>query len=290
MNSSSRPGPITRFRAGLPVGGPLVASVASAIGPPITRCCAVHAADPRSRARHAAIRRPERAGAASADTAGPCPAPRRPAWSPARPATSAGGWCPNCSTAGHRVRVMTRSADRLRDHPWVGPRRDRRAPTPRDAEAGRRGLRRGRRRLLPDPRPRQRAAASRRPTGAPAEVMARAANEAGVGRLVYLGALEPEGEELSPHLRSRAEVAEILLGSGVPDRRAARRRRPRVGLGVVRDAALPHRAAAGDGHAALGAQPDPADRRPGRAALPRRLRDPAGRRCTAASTSAAPTS
>src|SRR3954449_1424570 len=46
--------------------------------------------------------------------------------------------------------------------------------------------------------------------------MARAAREAGVGRLVYLGGLEPRGEELSPHLRSRAEVAAILLGSGVP--------------------------------------------------------------------------
>src|SRR3712207_8346049 len=44
----------------------------------------------------------------------------------------------------------------------------------------------------------------------------RAAREAGVGRLVYLGGLEPQGEKLSPHLRSRAEVGEILLGSGVP--------------------------------------------------------------------------
>ncbi len=46
--------------------------------------------------------------------------------------------------------------------------------------------------------------------------MARAARAAGVGRLVYLGGLEPEGEEMSPHLRSRAEVADILLASGVP--------------------------------------------------------------------------
>ena len=100
----------------------------------------------------------------------------------------------------------------------------------------------------------------------------------------------PSGEELSPHLRSRAEVAEILLGVRGADRRAAGRRGHRLGLGVVRDAALPDRAAAGDGHAALGAQPDPADRRPRRAALPGRLRRPAGRRCTAASTSAARTS
>jgi hypothetical protein len=46
--------------------------------------------------------------------------------------------------------------------------------------------------------------------------MATAAREAGIDRLVYLGGLEPEGEELSPHLRSRGEVATILLDSGVP--------------------------------------------------------------------------
>jgi len=50
-----------------------------------------------------------------------------------------------------------------------------------------------------------------------AQVFARAAREAGVGRLVYLGGIvsAPAGE-LSPHLRSRGEVAEILLRSGVP--------------------------------------------------------------------------
>src|SRR5665811_1217314 len=44
----------------------------------------------------------------------------------------------------------------------------------------------------------------------------RAAREAGVGRIVYLGGLFPEGEDLSPHLESRKEVGEILLASGVP--------------------------------------------------------------------------
>lgn len=42
------------------------------------------------------------------------------------------------------------------------------------------------------------------------------AREAGVGRIVYLGGLYPEGEDLSPHLGSRREVGEILLASGVP--------------------------------------------------------------------------
>lgn len=42
------------------------------------------------------------------------------------------------------------------------------------------------------------------------------AREQKVGRMVYLGGLLPEDEDLSPHLRSRAEVGWILLASGVP--------------------------------------------------------------------------
>ena len=45
--------------------------------------------------------------------------------------------------------------------------------------------------------------------------LARAAHAAGVGRIVYLGGLHPEDAPLSRHLRSRAEVGEILLHSGV---------------------------------------------------------------------------
>ena len=43
-----------------------------------------------------------------------------------------------------------------------------------------------------------------------------AAKAAGVQRIVYLGGLVPKGEELSPHLASRAEVGQLLLDSGVP--------------------------------------------------------------------------
>ncbi|MFT2817814.1 SDR family oxidoreductase [Leifsonia sp. A12D58] len=46
--------------------------------------------------------------------------------------------------------------------------------------------------------------------------VARAAKEAGVSRIVYLGGLHPDAPKLSPHLRSRAEVGRILLDSGVP--------------------------------------------------------------------------
>lgn len=47
-----------------------------------------------------------------------------------------------------------------------------------------------------------------------AENFAAAAKEQAVGRLIYLGGLGSAGEELSPHLRSRHEVGEILERSG----------------------------------------------------------------------------
>jgi len=49
-----------------------------------------------------------------------------------------------------------------------------------------------------------------------AENFAEAAKRAGVQRLVYLGGLTPGGDDVSPHLRSRTEVGDILLASGVP--------------------------------------------------------------------------
>ena len=45
---------------------------------------------------------------------------------------------------------------------------------------------------------------------------AAAAKAAGVGRIIYLGGLGREDEDLSPHLRSRQEVGRILSESGVP--------------------------------------------------------------------------
>ena len=48
-----------------------------------------------------------------------------------------------------------------------------------------------------------------------ATVFAEAAAKAGVGRIVYLGGLEPTDSEVSPHLRSRREVGELLAGTGI---------------------------------------------------------------------------
>ena len=45
---------------------------------------------------------------------------------------------------------------------------------------------------------------------------ARAARRAGVRRIVYLGGLGDSGDRLSPHLRSRHEVGDLLRQSGVP--------------------------------------------------------------------------
>src|SRR3954464_9189237 len=42
-----------------------------------------------------------------------------------------------------------------------------------------------------------------------------AAQRAGVRRVVYLGGLHPTGPELSPHLRSRTAVGDILIDSSI---------------------------------------------------------------------------
>ena len=49
-----------------------------------------------------------------------------------------------------------------------------------------------------------------------ARTMARAAAESGLSRLIYLGGLGEENPALSRHLRSRAEVAEILAAGTTP--------------------------------------------------------------------------
>ncbi|KUO07431.1 SDR family oxidoreductase [Streptomyces sp. DSM 15324] len=124
---------------------------------------------------------------------------------------------PELLAAGLRVRCLVRSPGRLRDHPWAGRVEVVRGDVT-DAES---------------------VAAAMRGVGVAyylvhalgtgedfeetdrraARIFGRAAHDAGLGRLVYLGGLTPYGvpeERLSPHLRSRAEVGRILLGSGVP--------------------------------------------------------------------------
>ena len=45
---------------------------------------------------------------------------------------------------------------------------------------------------------------------------AEAAAAAGVSRIIYLGGLVPEGDSVSPHLASRAEVGDVFLDGAVP--------------------------------------------------------------------------
>ncbi len=118
---------------------------------------------------------------------------------------------PELLDAGHRVRCMARSSRRLRDHPWAGrveiveadatdPEATRRALDGVDvayylihAIGGAGGFAESDRRA--------------------ARTFAAAARDAGADRLVYLGGMDPQ-EELSPHLRSRAEVGRSCSAAG----------------------------------------------------------------------------
>ncbi|MEZ3181670.1 SDR family oxidoreductase [Streptomyces pimonensis] len=124
---------------------------------------------------------------------------------------------PELLDAGYRVRCLARSPDRLRDHPWTGRAEVVRGDVTDSASVAAaldgvdvayylvHALGAGRGFEETDRRS--------------ARIFGGRAREAGVRRIVYLGGLTPAGvpeRELSPHLRSRAEVGRILLDSGVP--------------------------------------------------------------------------
>ncbi|WP_405532413.1 SDR family oxidoreductase [Streptomyces avidinii] len=124
---------------------------------------------------------------------------------------------PELIAAGHRVRCLARTPEKLRDHPWAGQAEIVRgdvtdaeslAPALRDIDVAYylvHALGTGR--------------DFERTDRQAARNFAEQARAAGVRRIVYLGGLTPRGvpeQDLSPHLRSRAEVGRILLDSGVP--------------------------------------------------------------------------
>jgi uncharacterized protein YbjT (DUF2867 family) len=120
---------------------------------------------------------------------------------------------PELLAAGHDVRCMTRRPARLRERPWAGEvefaEADALDPDAvRDALAGTQVAYYLIHAIGGD---RDFAATDRRA----ARVFAAAAKETEVGRIVYLGGLY-SGGPLSAHLRSRGEVEELLLASGVP--------------------------------------------------------------------------
>lgn len=122
---------------------------------------------------------------------------------------------PELLGSGHAVRCMARDSGKLGDRPWSGDVQVSQADAT-DPNAVRRALEGvdvayylihslG---LGGSFEQRDRAAA---------RVFADGAKSAGVRRIVYLGGIvSGDPLDLSPHLRSRAEVGDILLGSGVP--------------------------------------------------------------------------
>ncbi|MFE4537162.1 SDR family oxidoreductase [Streptomyces scopuliridis] len=140
---------------------------------------------------------------------------------------------PELLDAGHTVRCLARSPDKLRDHPWSGRTEVVRGDVtdPESVRAAMEGidvayylvhaLGTGRDFAATDRRAAEIFAEQARASRAdqPGLIHTRGPGAAGVRRIVYLGGLTPAGvpeRELSPHLRSRAEVGRILLGSGVP--------------------------------------------------------------------------
>ncbi|MEU5849065.1 SDR family oxidoreductase [Saccharopolyspora shandongensis] len=115
--------------------------------------------------------------------------------------------------AGHRVRCLVRSPDKLRDVPWCdrvevvrGDLLD--ADQVRSACEGADVLYY----LVHSLAKKEFADLDRRS----AATVAAEAERAGVARIVYLGGVHPASGRLSEHLRSRAEVGEVLLRGGVP--------------------------------------------------------------------------
>ena len=120
---------------------------------------------------------------------------------------------PELLEAGYRVRVLARDPVKLRDLPWhdaveitVGDAAD--AATLAPAMAGVDVAYYLIHAIGTGPDFHETETAVARSFGA-------AAREAGVGRIVYLGGIAHD-TDLSDHLRSRAEVGDILLASGVP--------------------------------------------------------------------------
>ncbi|MYV53660.1 SDR family oxidoreductase [Streptomyces sp. SID3212] len=128
-----------------------------------------------------------------------------------------GRLAPELLDAGHTVRCLARTPDKLRDHPWAGRAEIVRGDVtdPDSLGAAFQGIDVAYYLVHALGTGQDFAATDRRA----ARTFAQQAKAAGVRRIVYLGGLTPAGVpegELSPHLRSRAEVGRILLDSGVP--------------------------------------------------------------------------
>jgi uncharacterized protein YbjT (DUF2867 family) len=124
---------------------------------------------------------------------------------------------PELLAAGYQVRCMARDPGKLGDRPWTGDVEIARADVT-DAAAVRRALQDVdvAYYLIHSLGTGSGSSFEQKDRDA-ARLFARAASDAGVRRIVYLGGIVsgPAGD-LSPHLRSRGEVGDILVHSGVP--------------------------------------------------------------------------
>ncbi|MEE1756644.1 SDR family oxidoreductase [Streptomyces sp. SP18CS02] len=124
---------------------------------------------------------------------------------------------PELLDAGHRVRCMARSPEKLRDHPWAG-RVEVVTGDVTDEDSVREAMK-GVDVAYYLVHALTTGSGFEETDRRAAAIYGRRARSAGVRRIVYLGGLAPAGvpeRALSPHLRSRAEVGRILLDSGVP--------------------------------------------------------------------------
>jgi uncharacterized protein YbjT (DUF2867 family) len=124
---------------------------------------------------------------------------------------------PELLDAGHAVRCLARTPVKLRDHPW-SDRVEVAAGDVLDADAVGAAME-GVETAYYLVHALGTGAGFEETDRKAARIFAERARAAGVRRIVNLGGLTPRGvprDRLSPHLRSRAEVGEILLASGVP--------------------------------------------------------------------------
>ncbi|SES42920.1 SDR family oxidoreductase [Lentzea albida] len=117
---------------------------------------------------------------------------------------------PRLLAEGHEVRCLVRSPEKLRDVPWAADVEIVRGDVLGDLDEAMRDIEVVHY-LVHSLHDKDFADADRKA----AENTARAAERAGVRRIVYLGGLHPEGTELSPHLASRKEVGDVFLRSPV---------------------------------------------------------------------------
>ncbi|MBX9717592.1 MAG: SDR family oxidoreductase [Microbacteriaceae bacterium] len=120
---------------------------------------------------------------------------------------------PRLLEAGHEVRVFVRDPVRLRDVPWADQVEVSTGDLASAADVARAMV--GIEVLYYLVHSMSSTGDFERTERHVASTVATAAAAATVGRIVYLGGLHPEGK-LSPHLRSRKEVGDILMASGVP--------------------------------------------------------------------------